>query len=145
MSVYGARKLAAMAYYGIDANDLKYSGGRSQTGQWCGFCARHSASNPTPLCDLEQARAAEMEELGFPARICFHCREAHPVMFSHAALCPACKRAQDERDQKVSRQIARRRRRRSSADGWTVRVDDGLGCTERLPRWMIDWDGNPEG
>lgn len=144
MSVYGERQLAAMAHYGIDPTDRKYFGGRAQTGEWCGFCANHSTSNPRPLCDLEQARAAEMEELGFPGRICFHCRKAHPVILSHAALCPACQRAQDNRDQEASRRINRRRRPSSSADGWSVRVDDGAGCTERIPRWMVDWDGRPE-
>ena len=133
--------MQAFEHYGIDWTARKYQGGRAATGGWCKFCYRHSVANPYPSCDLEQARAAEMEELGFPARICFHCRKAHPVMFSEAALCPACKQAQDLRDAKVDR----RSRRRSSVHGWSMRVPDGAGCSEHIPTWMVDWDGNPNG
>jgi hypothetical protein len=141
-NLYNERTTAHMAYYGIDPTDWKYQRVRAQTAGWCSFCAQHSVDNPRPLCDLEKARAAEMEELGFPARSCAHCRKAHPEMLSKAMLCPACQIAQAKKDAEALRRV-KGCATTSRLDGASVRVDDGLGCTERLPRWTVDWDGNP--
>lgn len=130
---------AAFAHYGIDPEDRRYGGGRAQSGGWCTHCALHSTSNPRPSCDLEQARAAEMEELGFEARGCAHCLQAFPVILDRGRLCPGCYRAQEARDEAVRQQISGKPRLQSG------RIPDGAGCTERVPNWMVDWDGNPNG
>jgi hypothetical protein len=133
--------IRAFEHYGIDYRDRKYAGTRAQSGGWCPACAKHSISNPFQLCDLELARAEDIREHGFEARHCAHCRSAYPTMLDKGSICPSCRRRQDRRDQKVRAEIAQRKRgfKHSSS----VRVPDGLGCTERIPAWMADWDGDP--
>ena len=135
--------MRAFKHYGIDPDERKYKGYSAPSGGWCGACSKHSNSNPFQLCDLELARAADMAEHGFEARHCFWCRSAYPVMFDRAALCPICQRKDDEQTRKVAEELKQKRAVPSSQDGAFVRVDDGLGCTERLPRWSVEWDGDP--
>lgn len=133
----------AFKHYGLDPTHRRYTGERVQGGGWCDFCVQHTKNTPRILCDLEQARAAEMAELGFECSCCAHCKEAYPKMFNRAAICPACQRAQDERDAEVRAGLKFRRTGGVAKSG--VRVPDGLGCTEKLPAWMLDWDGDPNG
>lgn len=137
------KTLRAFDHYGIDPNERKYNEHSAPRGGWCSACSKHSASNPFQLCDLEIARAADMAEHGIEARHCFWCRTAYPTMFDRAALCPRCQKKSDEQQRRVSEQIRRNKNRFNRSDGTTVRVPDGLGCTERLPRWMVEWDGDP--
>ena len=141
---YGPRMTAMMAYFGIDPTDRKYQGVRAQTGGWCDFCALHSVSNPRPRCDLEQARAKELEAIGYEVAVCFRCKCAYPKKFAHAALCPPCHQRQVEGDRIVLERTKKDRTSNSHGSS-SVRVPDGLGCTERVPRWTVDWDGNPNG
>lgn len=92
----------------------------------------HRADAPA---ELEQARRSEMEALGHETRLCCRCRKAYPAALRKDALCPVCYRFEAANTQRV-------RSRRGKVAG--RRVPDGLGCTERLPSWSIDWDGNPD-
>lgn len=131
----------AFRHYGLDPDSRRYAPGRAQGGGWCEFCSLHSNNTPHITCDLEQARADEMAELGFECRSCAHCKKAYPKILSKAALCPLCYRRQKERDAKVEAEI----KAKGNFAATAVRVPDGLGCTERLPAWAVDWDGNPNG
>lgn len=126
----------AYEHYGIDPSHRKYWGGAAQVDPWCKTCCLHSTSNPTPECDLERARAADLRAEGFEVHHCAHCHQAYPLMFSKGRLCPVCRRRQDERDA----QVTHRNRR---GDG--VYVSDHNGCVEKIPAWMVDWDGNRNG
>jgi hypothetical protein len=143
LSDWTQEALEVFQHYGLDPDDRKYLGGRSQVNGWCKFCNRHSVDNPSITCDLEQARAADMAQEGFEASCCFHCRNAYPRMFNRAGICPRCQRLQDERDAEIRAKL--RPRQVSSIASSGVRVADGLGCTEKLPGWMLDWDGDPNG
>lgn len=130
---------AAMAHYGLDWDDPIYAEhmiGTAASG-WCTLCHRHYDDRHTRRCDLEKARKAELEDMGYRCRTCFHCSQVFPRFLDQGGICPACKTRQDRRDAAV--------RSRRYGRGPDVRVPDGLGCTERLPAWMIDWDGNPNG
>lgn len=117
---YGPRMTAAMKHYGIDPASENSRG------------------------QLESIRADVLEAEGYEATICFHCKCAFPKMFSRAALCRSCHYRQIRND-RIFLSRAMGKRKPSANSGWSVRVDDGAGCTERLPRWSADWDGNPHG
>ena len=136
--------LRAFKHFGIDPESDRYHAGRAQSGEWCSFCHLHSENTPRVLCDLEKARAAEMKELGFEASCCFHCRRAYPKMFNKAAICPHCQRVQDARDALVAKTLRRRNPVKNLASSGR-RIQDGLGCTEKVPGWTVGWDGNPDG
>ena len=135
------RTLAAFQHYGIDPADPKYRGTRAQAGGWCAACSKHSVSNPFELCDLEIERAKDIEANGFAARHCFHCRTAYPTVLDRGSICPICQRKQDAQDERVRREMAEQKRFVFRSSG--VRIDDGFGCTERVPEWMVEWDGDP--
>ena len=137
------RTMRAFKHYGIDPDERKYKGYSAPRGGWCKACLKHSASNPFQLCDLEIARAEDIEEHGFEARHCFWCRKAYPLMFDSGGLCPICRQKSDERDRQVAEELRQNQSTPNSREGAFVRVDDGLGCTEALPRWSVDWDGDP--
>jgi threonine synthase len=92
----------------------------------------HSAD---AVAELEEARRSEMETLGQEACRCSKCRKAYPTALRKEALCPICFRFE-------AANTARIRSNWSRSGG--RRVPDGLGCTERLPDWSINWDGNPD-
>ena len=79
----------------------------------------------------ETARADAMEELGLDVYFCEYCRCAMPKRRHqfHPAVCYAC-----ERKRWAQRKHWRRRR--------GTYVDDGHGCVEKVPAWMVDWDGD---
>ena len=113
---YGARALAAFDLYGIDPEP------------------------DTARNELEQARAADMERHGFPARVCVRCKKAYPKMFDCGAICPGCHNFDRKYDAKLREQM---KRRRPSSRG--DRVPDGLGCSERVPAWTIHYGGRVDG
>ena len=133
---------AAMAHYGLDWDDPIYDANRTGNPHmgWCTVCHRHYEDRHTRFCDLEKARRDEMQQLGYLARTCFHCNHVYPAVIDRGGICPACKVKQDRRDAAVRRKFPKSFT--WSSDG--VRVPDGAGCSEKVPRWMIDWDGNPE-
>ena len=119
--------IRAGKHYGFDPEDAVYRE-RSREGELCHDCATHRTGERYFPCDVQQARVADMEEAGYPATTCRTCRQAMPLRDGQVvAKCWSCEQP-----------TAERRRVRDSA----VRVDDGHGCTERLPSWMVDWDGN---
>ena len=76
----------------------------------------------------EIKRAEAMEELGLDVRFCEHCKCAMPKRRHqfHPSVCLACQREQ----------WARRRKTRGTY------IDDGNGCVEKVPSWMVDWNGD---
>ena len=137
------RMKAAMAHYGLDYDDPIY--GRDRLGNpykgWCTVCVRHYDDRRTRFCDLEKARREEMQDLGFTCTTCFHCHHVYPRVIDRGGICPGCKVKQDRRDAAAQRRYPKSFARAS----FEVRVPDGAGCSEKLPRWMVDWDGNPNG
>lgn len=135
----------AYAHYGIDPegySDTFRYGDHS----WCSVCANHYAANPLPRCDLEAARAEDIEAEGFDVRFCPHCRQAYPWLISKAGLCPACRKRDDLKSAEIQRQLDERRKNSPFRNtGAAVYIPDGVGCVEKVPRWMVDWDGNPNG
>lgn len=131
---------AAFEHYGIDPDEygetVDYGGL-----DWCPVCSVHAATDPLPRCDLELARAADMEAEGFDVKFCPHCAQGYPAITAKGGLCPACRRKDIQKKAELSRQ--REGRRPSRVGGAYVYVEDGLGCVEKLPQWMVDWDGNP--
>jgi len=140
---WNEKGLRAFDHYGIDPDSDRYRPGRPQGGGWCDFCVQHSKNTPRILCDLERARAAEMAELGFESSCCLHCKRAYPKMFNKAAICPRCQTLQDARDAEVRKKLRRPKSGTITSSG--RRIDDGLGCTEKVPAWTVGWDGNPDG
>jgi len=140
---YGPRMTRLMAHYGIDPAEAKYEPHRGQGREWCSFCAMHPVDSPQPRCDLEQARAKELEAWGYEVSVCLHCKCAYPQMFNRAGLCRSCHHRQIKNDRRLREQATKRRI--SSDTGAWVRVPDGSGCTERLPRWSVEWNGSPDG
>ena len=107
---YGPRRMAALDFYGIDPES-------DEAG-----------------IELEQARVADMERLGFEARLCVRCRKAYPTMFDCGAICPGCHDLITKRDAPLKRHIGRGLIKHN-------RVADGLGCTERVPDWTTHLGG----
>jgi len=122
---------AALAHYGIDPDDFVYRFGRPAGPGWCEACRLHPANLPLPNCDLEQSRAWDIEDEGYPAAFCFHCHSAFPAMLSVGALCPRCQRTARKREAELNRPWTRK-------NPTIVRVPDGVGCTEAVPRWMTE-------
>ena len=136
------RMKAAMAHYGLDYDDLAYHTARpgNPYSGWCSLCHMHYEGSRNRHCDIEKARREEMQEMGYACTTCFHCRHVYPRAIDRGGICPACKVNQDRKDAAVRLRYPRRFGGISSG----VRVPDGAGCSEKVPRWMIDWDGNPE-
>ena len=126
----------AYDHYGIDPES--YGEVYSHGLDWCPVCSVHYTTNPLPRCDLELARAADMEAEGFPAKFCPHCHSGYPAITDQNGLCPACRRKDNRKKEALSK---RRARHNSGSGGY---VPDGLGCVEKVPSWMVDWDGNPD-
>ena len=126
------RLLEAFAFYGIDPDSY---GETLAGGKTCTCCRLHTENRPRPTCDLEKARLADMEALGFDGRTCLHCRQVYPAIIDRGAICPACSRASALRTTEAWAAVRRRRRERS---GLTLRIDDGRGCSERVPAWTLD-------
>jgi hypothetical protein len=110
---------AAFDHYGIDPADPKYEVAGSHS-DYCRACRAHYDTTPVATCDLELARAADIEAEGFPARFCFHCHKAYPAAIDKGAICPACFRKK--------KQPPRRPRRRRK----TGYIEDGFGCVEKV-------------
>jgi hypothetical protein len=123
---------AALEHYGIDPEDPKYEVAGSHS-DFCPACRAHFDTTPVATCDLELARAADIEAEGFPARFCFHCHMAYPAAIDRGAICPACRRKDDRRDALSKRRVRR-------YDPLNAYVADGVGCVEKVPKWMVDWD-----
>lgn len=126
--------LRSARFYGFDENDpvyrrrIPYERGRTN----CPVCGIHDDRERRLPCDVMLARAADMEAAGYPATFCGSCSRAMPVRGGQSkwgAKCWSCESLKRDRPE--------------VRDG-AVRVSDGLGCTERLPSWMIDYDGNLE-
>lgn len=79
----------------------------------------------------EIERAAALEELGLDPRFCQRCKCAMPKRRHqfYPSICLACDRKAWERKKHW-------RRTRGTY------VDDGNGCVEKVPSWMVDWDGD---
>jgi hypothetical protein len=117
-------------FYGFDKSDPVY---RKRTpyrkGQrQCLVCRDHFVDDRRFPCDVEMARARDMESVGYPATFCRGCSRAMPVRSDQSDWLPKCWRC--ERAMAKSRRVRRL--------GSTVRVSDGLGCSERLPAWTLD-------
>lgn len=125
----------AYEHYGIDPD--AYMGEYRHGDEFCPVCRAHYTTTKQAHCDLELARAKDMDELGYPARFCFHCHKAYPSIIDRGAICPAC----DRRQARLSTQVERDR----ASWGTGEYVPDGLGCVEKLPRWSVHWNGNPDG
>ena len=124
--------LRSAEFYDLDEGDPAYrervpfEQGREN----CPVCDVHDARDRRFPCDVMLARAADIEAAGYPATFCRSCSYAMPVregQRSWQSKCWSCEQA-----------TAEWRRVRNGA----VRVPDGLGCSERLPSWMVDWDGD---
>jgi hypothetical protein len=121
----------AYEHYGIDPST--YSDKYVHGSKMCWICGMHYTSMPIPRCDLERARADEMRQLGFEAGFCLRCSHAYPRQVGYAGCCPSCNYKLDRGPHAPSAVSA----------GAEAYVPDGAGCVEKLPRWMVDWDGNP--
>jgi RNA polymerase subunit RPABC4/transcription elongation factor Spt4 len=130
--------IKAYEHYGIDPStyDEAYQHGDT----FCPVCGVHYTTMPLPRCDLELARAKDMEAEGFPARFCHHCHMAYPKATDRGAICPRC----DRKQARISDEQQRRAKPRSW-DALNAYVADGVGCVEKVPKWMVDFDGSPEG
>lgn len=131
---YWPDRLRGAKFYGIDPADpvyrerVPYEQGRKS----CPVCQLHDARRRSFPCDVELARAADIEASGYPATFCQSCARAMPKrndQFEFAAKCWVCE---------ASTRQARPRSRNGGAY-----VDDGNGCVERVPSWMVEWSGNP--
>jgi predicted nucleic-acid-binding Zn-ribbon protein len=117
-------------YYGFDRNDpvyktrTPYEKGQKQ----CPSCGLHAAQDRNYPCDVQLARAADIEAEGYPATFCRRCSGAMPTRNDQVIpLCWFC----------TNPPQAHRSRIRNGA----VYVDDGVGCVEKVPSWMAEWDG----
>lgn len=126
--------LRSAEFYGFEQDDpvyrerLPFEKGRVD----CPVCRIHDERERRFPCDVMLARAADMEAAGYPATFCRSCCYAMPVRKDQEwwqAECWHCERQE--------RQVRSR-----GVRGGSVRVDDGFGCSERLPSWMVDWDGD---
>ena len=128
----------AYEHYGIDPEAY----GETMAGidlDWCPVCGVHSASSPLPRCDLEIERAFDMEREGFKAKFCPHCAQAYPALTAMGGICPACRRKDIKKQEELSKQ--RESVKHPFRSG--VYIDDGAGCVEKVPQWMVDWDFDP--
>ena len=121
-------------FYGLDCEDpvyqerIPYERGRVD----CSVCRVHDARERRFPCDVMLARAADMEALGYPATFCRSCSYAMPVREGQRSWQTKCWHCEAQEH----------RTRHRGVSAGSVRVDDGHGCTERLPSWMVDWDGD---
>ena len=102
----------AIKLYGLDPSDPDYGIYRRDGSDLCRVCRSHGETTKRLPCDLEMARANEMEGLGFAAAFCRGCRQAFPEMLADDEAnpnCPACRPV-------------------NSMRGY---VSDGHGCVEK--------------
>ena len=119
---------SALAHYGIDPSDPDYGIYRADGSQLCRVCKTHGETTKQLACDLETARAEEMERLGFEAAFCSGCRQAFPALLSEKTIrpkCPSCTRVA-----------------RLPLSGY---VSDGLGCVEKQAPIEREFDHRPVG
>jgi hypothetical protein len=121
--------LAAAEYYGFDKDDPVYSErpGPKKGLPWCPVCRHHDEKWRRFPCDVMLARAEDIEAAGYPATFCHSCARAMPVrsdQSEYRPICWACEKAKQEQRRLLS--------------GGSVRIPDGLGCSERVPSWMAD-------
>ena len=120
--------LRSAEFYGFDEGDpvyrerLPFEKGRVD----CPVCRIHDERERRFPCDVMLARAADMEAAGYPATFCHSCRYAMPVRNDQEWWQPKCWHCE---------QVEPRRPR----NGY---VDDGNGCVEKLPSWMVGWNGD---
>ena len=122
--------LRSAEFYGFDQDDpvyrerVPFERGRED----CPVCRIHDVRERRFPCDVMLARAKDMEAAGYPATFCRSCSYAMPVRGGQepwwVAKCWHCENV---------------RRRPKSSNGW---IDDGLGCVEKVPSWMVDWNGD---
>jgi len=122
----------AYKHYGIDP--ASYDDAYQHGNTFCPVCLVHYTTMPLPRCDLELARAKDMEAEGFDVNFCPHCHQGYPAITAKGGLCPRC-RQKDQRKKE-----ALRRGRPSRYDPLNAYVADGVGCVEKVPKWMVDWD-----
>ena len=126
--------LRSAEFYGLDQADpvyrerIPFERGRED----CPVCRIHDVRERRFPCDVMLARAADMEAAGYPATFCRSCSYSMPVREGQQPWGSTCWHCEGQEAKP---------RKRGVRDG-SVRVDDGLGCTERLPSWMVDWDGD---
>ena len=83
------------------------------------------------IAPKEIKRAAALEELGLTARFCQRCKCAMPKRRHqfYPSICLAC----DRKAWEIKKHWRRTR---------GTYVDDGHGCVEKVPSWMVGWDGD---
>ena len=120
-------------HYGFDPDDPVYRERipREHDRTPCPSCRRHDVRERCLPCDVAMARAQDMEEAGYPATFCRSCYREMPVRSGQLEFLPKCFRCE----------AAHGRRRPQITNGGAY-VADGLGCVEKVPSWMVDWDGN---
>ena len=114
----------AIKLYGLHPSDPDYGIYRRDDSPDCPVCRTHGQSTKKLSCDLELARANDLEQLGFEATFCHTCRQAFPAMLSSSLArpqCPACERV----------------------FGFSRRQDDGFGCVDRIHPSERAWDRRP--
>jgi hypothetical protein len=117
----------AANHYGFTRHDpvykkrTPYQKGRTN----CPCCGLHDAGDRTYPCDVQLARAADIEAEGYPATFCRRCSSAMPTR--EGQIVPICWHCQDPPK-------AHQPRVRNGG----AYVDDGLGCVEKLPGHVIE-------
>lgn len=116
-------------YYGLDRNDPIYRKRQplERGVETCPSCHLHAATDRNYPCDVFLARAADIEAAGYPATFCRSCSRAMPVRSGQPESLPKCWYCER----------AKAPRRRVHEDGG-VRISDGLGCSEKVPAWILD-------
>ena len=106
--------------FGLDPEDPVYKE-RAGTGGLCRVCHTHRADDRYFPCDVFQARAREIEAVGYPATHCRTCADAMPVREGQIiAKCWSCETP---------------KRKPRHLDGW---ISDGVGCVEKVPVWTVE-------
>lgn len=121
-------------FYGFDPADPVYRQRAPRESGWrlCRTCRCHNERDRSFPCDVMKARARDMEADGYPATTCRSCGYTMPVRLGQSPYDPRCFYCE---------RMAEKHRRPRGRDGG-VYVPDGLGCVEKIPGWMVDWDGN---
>lgn len=120
----------AADHYGFDRNDPIYKHrhrDRRKGRKPCPSCGLHAATERNYPCDVQLARAADIESEGYPATFCSRCSIAMPVRTGQiVARCWYCENAPKSR--------------RPQIRNGGAYVDDGLGCVEKLPSHVLSWE-----